>query len=278
MNASHDKGFTILELLVVIAIIGILATVILASLANTRSIAATTASLEFDRHVYHALGDTLQAAWLFDECGSAGATVVQDSSGNNINGTIYGTPSWDTSTYAPSSKCALDFNGTSNYVNFPTTPNIDNGSFTVSSWIKRLRTSWSANEDVVSKNWPIIFLRSSNYVYCEFPKLVTSLGLTSVRKITDNNWHNIVCTYDVTTNVRNIYIDGTLDNTGIAAGPLSGSNSSPWQLSNSVSYGTNFLYGVIDDVRVYSSAITAEAVGKLYAEGLEKHKLLFARN
>ena len=84
------RGFTLIELLVVISIIGLLSSIILASLQSAREKARITAGIAFSANVYHALGDHLIGWWNFDDCPSGQA---KDSSAGNNTGVMSGATS-----------------------------------------------------------------------------------------------------------------------------------------------------------------------------------------
>ncbi|MBA3284608.1 MAG: type II secretion system protein, partial [Nitrosopumilus sp.] len=85
------KGFTLIELLVVIAIIGLLSSIVLASLSITRTMAAIAAGQQFAASLDNSYIASASGIWDFEE---GAGTTVGDSSGNSIVGTITGTHSW----------------------------------------------------------------------------------------------------------------------------------------------------------------------------------------
>lgn len=82
-NKKQTKqGFTLIELLVVIAIIGLLSSIVLASLSMSREKARIGSIMQFDSNLQHTLGDRLIGQWTFDDL----AKPLADSSGGGKDG------------------------------------------------------------------------------------------------------------------------------------------------------------------------------------------------
>jgi len=192
-------------------------------------------SAEEVRYHYNRGGPVAQ--WSFNE---GSGSVAYDATESNNDGTLQLAPAGNTATssawVAGKSGSALSFDGVDDYVD---AGNVSSNARTVSFWLKRGDTS---NKDVIDLGTPEIKITSN---------AITSTGLTSP-------------TY---------YIDGIQGATSIA-------NANQWYhititdtadiSASNVDIGkasSNYFLGLIDDVRVYNYARTAEEIRLDYNAG-----------
>jgi prepilin-type N-terminal cleavage/methylation domain-containing protein len=268
-----NKSFTVIELLVVIAIIGVLASIILVSLSGTRDRAQIAKTLLYSSEVYHSLGADIAGNWNFDE---GSGTTAKDSSGYNNQGTIYGAV-YSSSTPQSAAgqgagKYALGFDGTNDYVavskNFAF--QTIHGPSTLELWFNA--SSLSGQKFLFSDNcfeWGIF--HSGTTIYGGAYSSVN--GGT----ISTGQWYHAVLTHEHPTGLTNtkirFYINGQLKGeTTLTITTQNGYNDLPYYIGADVCQADAYFNGLIDEVRVYTAALTAAEIQQHYAEGLERHK------
>ncbi len=264
---QKEKSFTLIELLVVIAIIGLLSSIVLVSMQGVRGKARIAKGLEFSQSVHNALGANAVGWWGFETI-EAGNQVI-DGSGYNNHGIVNG------ATLVPGLEQlgnALNFDGASDYVNCGTNNNLNiTGPVTVEAWIY-LRT------DAPVGNYRSIYQKSLQiWLRVDPGKIATcyfyqGAGYKSVRltnTLALNTWYHVVVTYDNT--AAKFYVNG-VDDTGTNNVSSGGINSSAASVLISVNSTVNAWDGLIDEVRVYSQALSATEIQKHYVEGLGRHQ------
>jgi glucose/arabinose dehydrogenase/chitodextrinase len=206
---------------------------------------------------------TLAAAYAFNE---TSGTTAADASGHGITGTLTNGP-----TFTPGRNGnAITLDGVNDYVNLGNPPALQlTGSMTISAWVYIDSFPWD-DAAVVSKRTgdtgfqlditPDTGARTIGF------KLTNSSGDSMFRygatMLQTNTWYHIAGVYNATTQTLDVYLNGTLDN-----GQLVGTVTSSQQNSTAnVTIGrrsgmTGFEFaGRIDDVRIYSSALTKEQI------------------
>jgi prepilin-type N-terminal cleavage/methylation domain-containing protein len=269
------RAFTLVELLVVIAIIGLLSSVAVIGLGSSRDKARIAAGQSFERSLYDASADEVLGQWDFDDCTGTGiaATSVRDYSGINNAGTPVGSPLWSSDTPTGKGR-SLGLNGPSQYASTTRTiTEFASGSFTVSLWVKRAtigRYDFAFSVGTASPyNYLVIGFRNTDVFTCAF----YANDLNTAASYTDSNWHQWVCTYNGTTNKRSIYRDGALVASDSPASAFLGTGAP--EIGRYA--GTYYFSGSIDNVRIFSKALTAQGIKKMYAESAAFHQGLASR-
>ncbi len=291
-----NKSFTIVEVLVVIGVIAIVVTLvyIAASPAITRS--RITQGILWSRHIYQVLGAEAVGIWELDE--GEGITVY-DSSGNNNNGTLGdgncvpgsgSCPSWTDENpfkYAGvQGRYALSFDTDYNdYVQIPHSEiqNTVFGTstvFTLAAWV--YPKVWYSYPTVINKatcgNWSCTtngMWATNEFGFCcvmgsNVPGNPDGGAIIECNKPSAGNWYHLVCTADGT--YLKLYINGALKGTDLISRityPRS-ANTAPIILSRRTIGEGPSLNGLIDEVRIYSSTLTAMQIKTLYYAGLNK--------
>lgn len=216
--------------------------------------------------------------WKLDE---ATGKIAQDSSGNNLNGTIIGDPKW---LGAGKINGALVLNGSDGYVNLGNRRALNiTGAITVAAWVK-YDNSDKAWEAIIAKgnnSWRLYRKngRASNdgadTIFWAVDGLMADhvIGITDIG---DQQWHHVAAVYDPDyVNAIGpegrifVYIDGAEDNSGPSYGKIKTSKYNVYVGANEEMtdkrHLATVLNGAIDDVRLYNRALGSEAIAEIYS-------------
>ncbi|KKS82843.1 MAG: Carbohydrate-binding CenC domain protein [Candidatus Wolfebacteria bacterium GW2011_GWC1_43_10] len=191
--------------------------------------------------------------WSMDE---GSGDMLYDASTQGGNGTLVigGTGTQTTPAQAWSagangrSGASLSFDGTDDQANFPDVGILSEGTFAL--WVKpssiNASQGWiDSNFDIFQWSGPVVYFRAGNQ------------DSTNIGTWTENTWHYAVMTWDGSEFYG--YLDGSLTT---ATGTQSSSRSGALYAAR-VDAGF-FFDGQIDDVRVYSRALSATEIKRLY--------------
>ncbi len=195
----------------------------------------------------------LVAAYGFD---AGSGTSVTDQSGNGNNGTVANT------TWAATGKFgkALQFNGTSSLVTIPDAASLHlTSAMTLEAWV---------DPSTVNGNWRDVIYKGNDNYYLEATSSNASKpdgGLIAGGSYGDaygtaalpaNTWSYLTETYDGAT--LRLYVNGTQVASTAHAGAIS-TSTNPLQIGGDSLYG-QFFAGMIDEVRIYNTALTATQI------------------
>ena len=211
--------------------------------------------------------------WKFDE---GQGTTAQDSSGNNLNGTISGA-TYSTQTPSSASTFALKFNGTNNYVSksywFDSKLDPGTDSFAVSTWFRHTSTAPPTGTSTLITRYSTggykLYMNTSGQICFGIDSAATfgpADSACTTGSYADSKWYFAEAVKDSPNNTITLYINGNqvAQKTNITTtGSLSG--SSPTFYVGIDSDGTsNPWNGFIDDVKYFGTIRTAAQVKSNY--------------
>lgn len=215
------------------------------------------------------LNDNLEALYHFT--GNA-----NDSSGNGNNGTVNGA-TLTTDKNAVSNQ-AYNFDGTNDSISISDSSelNFGTGDFSISCWFNTTRTTAQTNGSMA-----LIFKHNTSSPYQGYYFWVGSAGDSNQGKLyfrirdgtgssdsgytplayNDGNWHHAVAVR--TGNVLKIYVDGTeVISTSVTSRNVD--NTGTLRLGQNNILGNDMFDGNMDEVRIYSRALTDYEIMQLY--------------
>ncbi len=212
-----------------------------------------------------AADDGLIARYTFDE---GSGSIAKDASGHGNDGKIVGAQ-W----VKQGGGYALQFGRTVSYVDFGDNPNLKIASdMSVTAWVKLVADQYPNH----TTNWHI--LNCEDYRHAGFSwRLAGSTGqlyyrssqpdnladLFSDAKLDNGIFHHVA--FVKSGNRITFFVDGDRDAQTTTKDPAPGNN--PFTLSDK----SQSLEGILDEVRIYRTALSVGEIVALYKEGAESH-------
>jgi len=201
--------------------------------------------------------------WKLDE---SGGTTATDGSGNGHHALTRGNPTWQPAGGKVSGAVALDGDG--DYLEIPDESAFDfTSGVTVAVWVKADSLDKPYQAIVTKGEWAWRIQRNEETSTLEFacsgvriPSEHPYGPLYGTREITLGQWHHVAGVYDGKR--MSLYIDGTLDASQEASGPI-GVDDDPVLIGENAEQRERFWTGQIDDVRVYNHGLSDEDVAVL---------------
>ena len=179
-------------------------------------------------------------------------TALTDSSGNNISGVTYNSPSWVAGQYGT----ALNLNGSNQYALINDNALLDvTDHFTLSAWMYADTDSSTSQHMVIGKSSDFRFGYSGGVssfgLYAP-----TAIGRWVCTAVTKGAWHHVAATYNGS-RVR-LYVDGNLANEEVVK---PGSVATDYRVYIGSYSGTTYCFdGTIDDIRIYNVVLSGAAI------------------
>jgi concanavalin A-like lectin/glucanase superfamily protein/Big-like domain-containing protein len=205
----------------------------------------------------------LASHWQLDE--GTGTTTNDAVAGGT--GTLQDDATWTTG----KSGAAVNMDGAGDYISLPRI-DVTGSAITLSAWVKNSSFATEVEQRFVSKaydsseertSWMLGQTNAGGQNRLQFrlrADRVTTTLIASTGTLPLNTWYHAAATYDGTT--MRLYLNGTEVGSVAKSGSISRGRYSTVDLGRSPD-GSNYLSGAIDDVRIYSSALTAAEVAAL---------------
>ena len=191
-------------------------------------------------------------------------TTWKDICGKNNNGTLTNGP-----TFSSDNLWCIVFDGTNDY--FSETSGLSDsllqGNWSISFWVNFdvVNTGNSTNDKPLlhhgssaTRKGLHITNRSSVIRYGLY-----SDDIDSTQSLTANTWYNFVCTLNNTSYLKQIYMNGLLDNSGTGGGAYTGTGSNTRIGGRLLTFGSEF-DGNMSNISAYNRVLTAAEVKQNY--------------
>lgn len=236
-----------------ISVLASLSLLVSGYISNLNQLATPTVSIN--------QSDGLVGYWKFDEISGI---IASDSSGNGNNGTLTNGPVWTSGKFGG----ALQLDGIDDYVNIPVSPSITSlSNITLSVWLK-------PNQKEINGIFGCINGENSSSDSFIFVDNVGSERISSSIRINNTvntrtinttvgsgSWNHLVYSYDG--NSEKIYWNGIEVGSFLKTGLLHNNTECGLYLGRTSTVG-NYFTGLLDEVRIYNRAISAEEVLNIY--------------
>jgi hypothetical protein len=216
--------------------------------------------------VYVGLSEGLVGYWTLDGKDTDTNGTV-DISGNANHGTLKNTPKPVLGRLGQ----ALEFNGVNNFINIPDADilDIDSNHITSSAWVYPYSCTGAGDgfQTIITKQVAYYFnLNTACKPQFYWYSLVSPGYHTSADAVPTNQWSHVVSSYNGDTDTLKIYINGEVTKvvTGITGDGAE--NSNPLVIGG-YSAATRSSDGIVDDVRLYNRALSADEIKRLYKTG-----------
>jgi hypothetical protein len=205
--------------------------------------------------------------WKFDE---GSGNTAKDSSSNGNDGAIY-SPNWVDGKVGK----ALHFNGVDGWVDIPHNPTLSGFSqMTMEAWIEMdsfqdrvkgivCKASGTAMPTPDSEYALVLFNTTPAFEVCNGNYLVRAFG--SQKTPNTGTWYHIAGTWSGTTYA--FYVNGVLCDSGTNSPSAPYSYPIDLQIGRIGTYSWTYFSGIIDEVKIYNYARTADQILADYTSG-----------
>jgi hypothetical protein len=195
---------------------------------------------------------------------------ANDASGNGNNGTVLGA----TLTADRNSNANSAYSTMAGYIEVPHNSSLNVSDFTVTAWFRADDFSESYGV-LVGKDYTTSYaigIGAGASTVCPAPPgtfrrmvvYVNNVGLAfTASDFSCNTWHHVAVTYNNTSGVSELYVNGALSGTVTFSSGGLGASTYPMGIGRDGRWNDRF-HGAIDEVRVYNRVLSAGEIQSVY--------------
>ena len=202
------------------------------------------------------------AHWKFDE--NSGTTAVDSISTHA--GTLENGPAWSTTGQIDG---ALDFDGVNDQVVVPhSVPLASFSALTITAWINNQASFLSSAYRIISKETS--GQNDNFWLALSGPNLVLGIDgnfFIPSTSFVSNQWYHVAASFDDAADMVRIYVDGVEVYAQSTSASL-GANTAELYIGNN--WENKTWDGLLDDVRLYNQALTAQEIAALHSSGADE--------
>ena len=189
----------------------------------------------------------------------SGSTTWNDVSRSGNNGTLTNGP-----TFNSANGGSIVFDGGDDFIKPPASTTLQLTNFTLSSWVKI--NVQNINQYIIDTSTNASFgygysyrIKTDNKI--RFWAYDANNALDSTTTISPNIWYNILVTYDNTTKIQSIYINGVFNVSNTHTNPFVVSTVTNLQIGGSSIFG-GYLNGNVAQSSIYNRSLSAAEVSQ----------------
>lgn len=201
---------------------------------------------------------------------------VTDASGNGLNGTIIGSPTFVADRLGNANSAIYFTGGVGNRIEINDNALLHPTSITISAWVNASGTGNTINTIVdkplgagQSDSWHVGLTPYWTYSSWFFNDPGSSIGSQVTSPAATGEWHYMVATFSNTSKQHRLYVDGILKTTTTFNSTIGYDNNKMYIGAALENNALNFpMEGALDDIKIYDDALTAQQIANAYATAI----------
>lgn len=203
---------------------------------------------------------------------NAANTVVADSSTNATNGTFTGGKNTSAASVAGKINLALTFDGSVDYISSGNILNPGTGNWSAGCWFKT-GSHGASSRGLIDKSAASaaqigLYIQNAGKVRAAIQSDGSNYQvIDSLAAVDDNAWHQTYLTWDGSAKTLKLYVDNVDQGPPFLTAGTVGDVTNTAALVFANSLVSLIFPGTLDDIRIYTSVLTAEQVSALNKSG-----------